>query len=81
MTELTDIKELLETHRKESNEWRNDVGKALARIEVHNEYTQKKLETVDKLEKQSQRQKGFLYAFTVLSVGGIEEFFRHIFSK
>jgi len=78
MTELSEIKSLLETHRKESNEWREDVTKTLAKIEIHNEYTQKKLATVDILEKQSQRQKGFLYALSLIGLGGIEEFFRHL---
>lgn len=78
MTELTEIKNLLETHRMESNEWREDVTKTLAKIEIHNEYTQKKLQTVDVLEKQSQRQKGFMYALSLIGLGGIEEWLRHL---
>jgi hypothetical protein len=78
MNELSEIKNLLETHRRESNEWREVVTKTLTKIETHNEYTQKKLDIVDKLEKESQRQKGFLYALTLIGLGGIEEFFRHL---
>jgi len=81
MSELQDIKELLETHRKESNDWREKVSTSLTEIKIHNEYTQKKLEIVDKLEKQSQRQKGFLYALSLIGLGGIEEFFRNLFIK
>ena len=82
MEAIYEIKELLETHRRESNEWRNEVSRTLAKIEVHNEYTQKKLETVDKLEAESTRQKGFLKAITyivsILGLTGVEEWLRHL---
>lgn len=78
MTEISEIKDLLEIHRKESNEWRTDISKTLAKIEVHNEYTQTKLKEVDELKAAGQRQKGFLYALSVIGLGGIEEFIRHL---
>ena len=78
MSELSEIKELLETHRKESNDWREKMTTSITEIKIHNQYTKEKLETVDALEKQSQRQKGFLYALSVIGLGGIEEFFRHL---
>ena len=78
MSELAEIKELLETHRKESNEWRNDIGKALARIEVHNEYTKEKLKDVEMLKSAHNKQKGVLYVLSAIGLGGIEEFIRHL---
>ena len=78
MSEISELKDLLETHRKESNEWRNDVGKSLARIEIHNEYTKEKLKTVDTLETAHNKQKGVLWVLSIIGLGGIEEFIRHM---
>jgi len=50
MSELSEIKSLLETHRKESNDWRTEVSESIARIETHNEYTKAKLVEVDDLK-------------------------------
>ena len=78
MTELSEIKSLLETHRKESNDWRAEMSDCIARIETHNEYTKDKLKEVDILKTAHNKQKGFLYALSILGLGGIEEFFRHL---
>jgi hypothetical protein len=50
MSELSEIKQLLETHRKESNDWRTEMSDSIARIETHNEYTKEKLKDVDDLK-------------------------------
>jgi hypothetical protein len=78
MTELSEIKNLLEVHRKESNDWRTSMGEAIVRIETHQEYTHDKLKEVDILKTAHNKQKGFLYALSILGLGGIEEFFRHL---
>lgn len=47
MSEIQELKSLLQQHMKESAEDRMEIKSSIARIEVHNEYTQKKLESVN----------------------------------
>ncbi len=81
MSELTEIKELLEKHRNESNEWRMEISKSIVKIETNYEYTKEKLEEVEKLKTAHNWQKGFIYALGLLGLAGIEEYFRNLINR
>jgi phage shock protein A len=48
MSEIAEIKRMLQNHIEASSREHSEVKQSLARIEVHNEYTKKQLDEHDK---------------------------------
>jgi tRNA U34 5-carboxymethylaminomethyl modifying GTPase MnmE/TrmE len=64
---------ILEEHRQESNEWRTEVAKMIAKIEVHTDYSKEKINAntkdIDDLKKAKNRQNGAIAAFSFIGLG------------
>ena len=60
------LREMLRQHMTESNNSITEIKQSLAKIDVHNEYTQEKLKTVDELKSAHNRQKGAMYVIGAL---------------
>lgn len=78
MSELGELRELILKHTKDSADDRVLIKESIARIETHQLYTKEKIQVVDKLEKIQNQQRGFIYALSLIGLGGIYEFFRHL---
>lgn len=66
---------LLEQHRSESNEWRTEIAKSIAKIQVHTEYAKEKSSAqqkdLDDLKTSHERYKGGFYILSLIGFGFI----------
>lgn len=83
MSEISELKEMLRDHMEKSESTNSKTIQALARIEVHNEYTKEKLdshgESIDKLQSAHNKQKGMIWAFGLIGLGGVAQFIKNLF--
>lgn len=83
MSELSEIKKMLNEHIAKSNSGHTEIRQSLARIEVHNDYTSEKLKahdnTIKKLESAHNRQKGAMWVIGSIGLTGLIEFLKNIF--
>jgi hypothetical protein len=80
MSDEFEIKQMLKQHIEASDKYRNESQQAMARIEVHNEYTKAKLtdhETcINDLKTAHDKQKGAIWVFGLIGLGGLVEVIR-----
>ncbi len=83
MSEFEEIKSMLRDHMKDSQEGQMEIKQSIARIETHNEYTVKSLnenkQDIDKLKSAHNRQKGMMWAFGLIGLGGVAQFIKNMF--
>ena len=84
--QLNELKEMLSTHVRDSNEFREEMKTTIAKIKVHSEYTQKAVEgnikEIANLKTVQDKQKGGMWVVGLLGVGGvvkaIVDFVKHV---
>ena len=85
MSDFDEIKGLITSHIKDSNEFREEMKTSMAKIKVHAEYTQKAVEgnvkDISNIKTVQDKQKGGMIVIGLMGVGGIIkaifDFFRH----
>jgi len=85
MSELSEIKDMLKSHIKASNEWMGKVDNFIGKTEVHHGYTQKTIEQhgedITILQATQERQRGALWLFGIIAAffGFIAKIFVDLF--
>lgn len=83
MTAIEEVKSMLSAHMENSQKNNEAVIKAIAKIEIHGEYTNKRLdnteEDINRLQGAHNRQKGMMWAFGVIGFGGIIKLIKDLF--
>ncbi len=75
------LRELLQKHISDSAVFRDEVKQYIYESKVHDTYTSKKLELVDKHETAHQKQKGAMWVLTTLGLVNLGHFIYKIFSS
>ncbi len=82
MSDILELKSMLQKHIDDSSKGQLDIKQSIARIEVHGEYTKKTLtehETVlEKLQSAHNKQKGAIWVLSLIGLGGVAEIIRNI---
>jgi hypothetical protein len=85
MSELSEIKQLLQSHINASHDWRSKIDTFVGKIDSHVEHTEKKLDSHDTsikvLQTSRERQNGALWLFGIIAAffGFIVKIFIDIF--
>ena len=85
MGEFAEIKEMLNSHVKDSNSFREEMRTSITEIQIHSKYTKKAVAALDEdvtnLKTSHNKQKGAMWVVGVLGLSGIIKFVIDIFKK